>query len=129
MLGLSEAMLLGKRLGVDPQVLADIINNSTGRCWSSEINHPVPEVKVGHTSPPAHRQYAGGFVTSLAHKDLALAVKAAVEVNSPLPLGRRVEEVYRPLAQTTEWGNRDFSVVYEALDEAIVGHDTKKVEL
>ncbi|KAJ0381259.1 hypothetical protein COL26b_000603 [Colletotrichum chrysophilum] len=129
MLGLSEAMLLGKRLGVDPQVLADIINNSTGRCWSSEINHPVPEVKVGHTSPPAHRKYAGGFVTSLAHKDLALAVKAAMEVNSPLPLGRRVEEVYRPLAQTTEWGSRDFSVVYEALDEAIVGHDTKKVEL
>ncbi|KAF5507075.1 3-hydroxyisobutyrate dehydrogenase [Colletotrichum aenigma] len=129
MLGLSEAMLLGKRLGVDPQVLADIINNSTGRCWSSEINHPVPEVKVGYTSPPAHRQYTGGFVTSLAHKDLALAVKAAVEVNSPLPLGRRVEEVYRPLAQMTEWGSRDFSVVYEALDEAIVGHATKKVEL
>ncbi|KAF4918024.1 3-hydroxyisobutyrate dehydrogenase [Colletotrichum viniferum] len=129
MLGLSEAMLLGKRLGVDPQVLADIINNSTGRCWSSEINHPVPEVKIGDTSPPAHRQYTGGFATSLAHKDLVLAVKAAVEVNSPLPLGRRVEEVYRPLAQTTEWGSRDFSVVYEALDEAIVGHDTKKVEL
>ncbi|KAI8311622.1 3-hydroxyisobutyrate dehydrogenase [Colletotrichum sp. SAR11_240] len=128
MLGLSEAMLLGKRLGVDPQVLADIINNSTGRCWSSEINHPVPEVKVGDTSPPAHRQYAGGFVTSLAHKDLALAVKAALEVNAPLPLGRRVEEVYRPLAQMTEWGSRDFSVIYEALDEAIVGHDTKKIE-
>jgi 3-hydroxyisobutyrate dehydrogenase len=33
----SEAMLLGRRLGVDPQVLADIINNSTGRCWSSEV--------------------------------------------------------------------------------------------
>jgi 3-hydroxyisobutyrate dehydrogenase len=31
-------MLLGKRLGVDPQVLADIINNSTGRCWSSEVS-------------------------------------------------------------------------------------------
>lgn len=31
-------MLLGKRLGVEPQVLADIINNSTGRCWSSEVS-------------------------------------------------------------------------------------------
>lgn len=32
----SEAMLLRKRLGVGPQV-ADIINTSTGRYWSSEV--------------------------------------------------------------------------------------------
>ncbi|KAF5717643.1 3-hydroxyisobutyrate dehydrogenase [Fusarium globosum] len=116
MLGLSEAMLLGKRLGVDPQVLADIINNSTGRCWSSEVNHPVPEVKVGDASPPAHRQYEGGFVTKLAHKDLALAVSAATGANVPLAVGRCVEETYRPLAKSKEFGDRDFSVIYEALD-------------
>ncbi|WAO91760.1 Hypothetical protein NCS54_00924200 [Fusarium falciforme] len=116
MLGLSEAMLLGKRLGVDPQVLADIINSSTGRCWSSEINHPVPEVKAGDSSPPAHRNYEGGFVTKLAHKDLALAISAAEEANVPLAVGRCVEETYRPLARSKEFGDRDFSVVYEALD-------------
>ncbi|KAJ4231844.1 hypothetical protein NW757_013883 [Fusarium falciforme] len=116
MLGLSEAMLLGKRLGVDPQVLADIINSSTGRCWSSEINHPVPEVKAGDSSPPAHRNYEGGFVTKLAHKGLALAISAAEEANVPLAVGRRVEETYRPLARSKEFGDRDFSVVYEALD-------------
>ncbi|KAJ5661377.1 3-hydroxyisobutyrate dehydrogenase [Penicillium longicatenatum] len=116
MLGLSEAMLLGKRLGVDPQVLADIINSSTGRCWSSEINHPVPEVKVGESSPPAHRGYEGGFVTKLAHKDLALAVKAAEQAGVPLNVGQCVEKTYRPLAATKEFGGRDFSVIYEALD-------------
>ncbi|KAH7219708.1 3-hydroxyisobutyrate dehydrogenase [Fusarium oxysporum] len=116
MLGLNEAMLLGKRLGVDPQVLADIINNSTGRCWSSEINHPVPEVKAGDSSPPAHRNYEGGFITKLAHKDLALAVSAAEEANVPLAVGRCVEEMYRPLAKSKEFGDRDFSVIYEALD-------------
>ncbi|CAN9081751.1 unnamed protein product [Alternaria alternata] len=116
MLGLSEAMLLGKRLGVDSQVLADIINNSTGRCWSSEINHPVPNVKVSGSSPPAHRNYEGGFVTKLAHKDLALAVSAADEADVPLAVGRCVEETYRPLANSEEFGNRDFSVIYEALD-------------
>ncbi|KAJ5414088.1 3-hydroxyisobutyrate dehydrogenase [Penicillium cosmopolitanum] len=112
----SEAMLLGKRLGVDPQVLADIINSSTGRCWSSEINHPVPEVKVGESSPPAHRGYEGGFVTKLAHKDLALAVKAAEQAGVPLNVGQCVEKTYRPLAETKEFGDRDFSVIYEALD-------------
>ncbi|OQD78781.1 hypothetical protein PENANT_c081G02292 [Penicillium antarcticum] len=116
MLGLSEAMLLGKRLGVDPQILADIINSSTGRCWSSEINHPVPEVRVGESNPPAHRGYEGGFVTKLAHKDLALAVKAAEQAGVPLNVGQCVEETYRPLAAIKEFGDRDFSVIYEALD-------------
>ncbi|EXA30933.1 hypothetical protein FOVG_17710 [Fusarium oxysporum f. sp. pisi HDV247] len=127
MLGLSEAMLLGKRLGVDPQVLADIINNSTGRCWSSEINHPVPEVKVGDVSPPAHRNYEGGFVTKLAYKDLALAVSAAQEANVPLAVGRCVEETYRPLAESKEFGDRDFSVIYEALDSMGASEQTSKL--
>ncbi|CEJ61030.1 Putative 3-hydroxyisobutyrate dehydrogenase, mitochondrial [Penicillium brasilianum] len=127
MLGLSEAMLLGKRLGVDPQVLADIINSSTGRCWSSEINHPVPEVKVGESSPPAHRGYEGGFVTKLAHKDLALAVKAAEQAGVPLNIGKCVEETYRPLAATKEFGDRDFSVIYEALDAVDSSAGTSKL--
>ncbi|CAN9254560.1 unnamed protein product [Alternaria alternata] len=109
MLGLSEAMLLGKRLGVDSQVLADIINNSTGRCWSSEINHPVPNVKVSGSSPPAHRNYEGGFVTKLAHKDLALAMYLLLWADA---LKRPIEL----LANSEEFGNRDFSVIYEALD-------------
>lgn len=136
----SEAMLLGKRLGVDPQVLADIINSSTGRCWSSEVsftsstekriqvpeataytskqvNHPCPEVKAGEASPPAHRDYEGGFVTKLAHKDLALAVKAAEQAGVPLAFGKTVEETFRPLAASAEYGNRDFSVIYEFLDQ------------
>ncbi|KIX95867.1 uncharacterized protein Z520_08575 [Fonsecaea multimorphosa CBS 102226] len=117
MLGLSEATLLGRSLGVKPQVLADIINNSTGRCWSSETNHPDPSVKVGVASPPAHRSYEGGFVTKLAHKDLGLAVKAAEGAHVPLELGKRCEEVFRPLARSEEWGNRDFSSVFQALSD------------
>lgn len=79
---------------------------------------PVPEVQVGDASPPAHRGYKGGFVTKLAHKDLALAVNAADTCGSPLIVGRCVEETYRPLSKDENWGNRDFSVMYEALDNA-----------
>ncbi|GAB1730509.1 hypothetical protein NU195Hw_g5993t1 [Hortaea werneckii] len=119
MAGLSEAMLLGKRLGLEPQVLANIINKSTGACWSSQVNMPVPGVQVGDASPPSHRGYKGGFVTKLAHKDLALAVTAAETAGSPLIVGKCVEEAYRPLAKDEEnWGNRDFSVMYEALENA-----------
>jgi 3-hydroxyisobutyrate dehydrogenase len=82
---------------------------------------PVPEVKVGDASPPAHRGYKGGFVTKLAHKDLALAVTAAEAVGSPLIVGKCVEQTYRQLTTNQEWGDRDFSVMYEALDSSYFG--------
>jgi len=31
-------------MGIDPKVLLDIINSSSGRCWSSEFYCPVPGV-------------------------------------------------------------------------------------
>jgi 3-hydroxyisobutyrate dehydrogenase-like beta-hydroxyacid dehydrogenase len=30
------------RLGLDPKVLMETVNSSSGRCWSSEIYCPVP---------------------------------------------------------------------------------------
>lgn len=87
-----------------------------------QINHPDPLVKVGTASPPAHRNYEGGFVTKLAHKDLGLAVKAAEGAHVPLELGKRCEEVYRPLAAGQEWGNRDFSGVFQALSDFVLAN-------
>lgn len=56
-------------------------------------------------------------MTKLAHKDLGLAVSAADQARVPLELGKRCEEVYRPLANSQEWGGRDFSGVLQALKE------------
>ncbi|ALD92688.1 3-hydroxyisobutyrate dehydrogenase [Cupriavidus gilardii CR3] len=44
MIGVSEAMALGARLGIDARVLAGIVNTSTGRCWSSDTCNPYPGV-------------------------------------------------------------------------------------
>ncbi|KAL2206927.1 3-hydroxyisobutyrate dehydrogenase [Sarocladium strictum] len=117
MVGLSEAMLLGKNLGLDSQVLANIIDKSTGHCWSNEINNPVPTVTVNGSSPPAHRQYSGGFVSKLTHKDLALAVEAARSTGTPLQLGGLTERMYRPLARSDDWESLDFSAIYKYLEE------------
>lgn len=75
----------------------------------------MPEVVVSESSPPAHSGYEGGFVTKLAHKDLALAVKAAEQTDTPLSAGKCAEETYRPLAAAEKFCDRDFSVIYEAL--------------
>lgn len=59
--------------GVDPVVLSSVMNTSTAKCWSSEINNPHPVVaKSMETQPPAAREYAGGFATNLMLKDLKL---------------------------------------------------------
>jgi hypothetical protein len=63
----AEAMLLGQRLGLEPAVLASVINSSTGACWSSTINNPVPGA-LPEKSPPCERDFEGGFATSLMIK-------------------------------------------------------------
>ena len=46
MIGVCEAMSLGAALGIDPQVLAGILNSSSGRCWSSEIGRASCRARV-----------------------------------------------------------------------------------
>jgi 3-hydroxyisobutyrate dehydrogenase len=60
MIGVCEAMNLGEGLGVDPVVLADVMNISTAKSWSCEVNNPHPEVAIakGGTTP-ASRDYQG----------------------------------------------------------------------
>lgn len=42
MIGTSEAMLLGTQLGLQADLLAQIINSSSGRCWASEVEFSFP---------------------------------------------------------------------------------------
>jgi 3-hydroxyisobutyrate dehydrogenase len=63
----AEAMLLGQNLGLDPTILAGVINSSTGSCWSSSVNNPVPSA-LPEKSPPCERDYDGGFATALMLK-------------------------------------------------------------
>ena len=64
----SEAMLLGQRLGLDPVVLASVINSSTGACWSSSVNNPVPGALPEKSPPPCERDFNDGFATALMIK-------------------------------------------------------------
>lgn len=63
----AEAMLLGQKLGLDPAVLAGVINSATGACWASSVNNPVPGA-LPDKEPPCTRDYEGGFATSLMLK-------------------------------------------------------------
>jgi 3-hydroxyisobutyrate/3-hydroxypropionate dehydrogenase len=108
----AEAMNLGMKLGLDAKVLAGLINASSGKCWSSEVNNPVPGVSE---SAPASRGYAGGFGVSLMKKDLGLAISAAEMAGARLELHERARQVYEAVEADECCKGRDFSVVYRYL--------------
>ena len=108
----AEAMNLGIKWGLDPKVLANLINISTGKCWPSEINNPVKGVVDGS---PASRDYSGGFGIGLMKKDLKLAIQAAEEAGAKLELGYRAREVYELCEQDERYKEKDFSIVYKYL--------------
>ena len=106
MIGASEAMALGTKLGMDAKKLNDIINKSSGRSWSTEIYNPCPNVIKG---VPSSNGYKGGFGTSLMLKDVGLAVDS-----SPISLqmGKHAQKIYSEMCENG-YASKDFSSVYE----------------
>jgi 3-hydroxyisobutyrate dehydrogenase len=79
LLASAEALLVGRRFGLDPRVMLDTINVSTGRSWSTE--YKLPEfVLTG--------RYDAGFAIGLMAKDLRIAAGLAEATETPLELGR-----------------------------------------
>ena len=65
MIGVSEAINLGIRLGVEPEMIAQVINTSSGQCWSSDTYNPCPGIIEGI---PSSNNYQGGFASQLMTK-------------------------------------------------------------
>ena len=107
MVGVSEAMALGAALGIDTEVLAGVINSSTGRCWSSETYNPWPGIVE---TAPASRGYTGGFGAELMLKDLGLATEAARQAHQPVVLGAVAQQLYQAMNLRGE-GGKDFSAI------------------
>jgi 3-hydroxyisobutyrate dehydrogenase len=114
MIGVAEAMNLGAALGIDPKVLAGIINTSSGRCWSSDTYNPYPGVLE---NAPAARGYSGGFGTDLMLKDLGLASDAAKQAKQPVAMGALAQQLYQ-LWSAHGAGGQDFSSIINLLKKA-----------
>ncbi|KAA1113528.1 hypothetical protein PGT21_033113 [Puccinia graminis f. sp. tritici] len=116
MIATSEAMLLGQRLGLKPDLLARVINSSSGRCWSSEINNPAPSALLPSKRTPADDDWQAGFASRLMAKDLGLALQAEPALlPEHLPVSNLVKEIYLRLTSDPAFSNKDFSVVYDWL--------------
>jgi 3-hydroxyisobutyrate dehydrogenase len=107
MIGVAEAMNLGAALGLEPKVLAGVINSSSGRCWSSDSYNPYPGVM---DNVPAARGYSGGFAADLMLKDLRLAMEAARHSRQTAVLGSAAQQLYQSWSERG-FGSQDFSSI------------------
>ena len=113
MIGTAETLNLARRSGLDPKLMTDILNISSGRTWVSEGYNPVPG--VGSSTTPSSNDYDKGFRSSLLAKDLNLAQLISVQSQSPTPMGSTASQYYRILVNNEKYADKDFSAIYEFL--------------
>jgi 3-hydroxyisobutyrate dehydrogenase len=96
MIAVSEAFVLGEKLGLSHQALFDVVSGSSGQCWSLTSYCPVPGPVP---ASPANNGYKAGFTAALMLKDLNLAKQAAQSVGAQAALGAHAAEIYQDFAQ------------------------------
>lgn len=110
----SESFALAKALGLSLPLYSKIVASSTGRCWSSDVNNPVPDILA---SAPSSRHYLNGFGVQLMKKDLGLAIDAAKQTNLPLLLADSALDVYSDVEKVEDFKDKDMSVIYQYIDQ------------
>jgi 3-hydroxyisobutyrate dehydrogenase len=96
----AEAMMAGERFGIDPAVLLEVLNHSTGRNTATEQKYPAFVLP---------RTFNSGFALGLMAKDLRIALDLTQAVGTPASLLRdcadlwgRAQQRLGPGADNTE---------------------------
>ena len=113
MIGTSEALNLGVRHGLDPAVLSEIMQKSSGNNWSLQVYNPYPGVME---NVPSSKEYQGGFAVDLMTKDLGLAAEAGLASKTSTPLGNSALNLYRMWSEAGN-GKFDFSSIINFLNK------------
>ena len=113
MVGVSEAFVLGQKLGLTDQALFDVMSNASAQCWSLTTYCPVPGPVP---TSPANNDYRPGFAAPLMKKDLGLAMKAAELTGTETRLGRHVADLYDAFADGAG-KDLDFSGIIREIQE------------
>ncbi|MFZ0238923.1 MAG: 3-hydroxyisobutyrate dehydrogenase, partial [Xanthobacteraceae bacterium] len=114
MIAVSEAFVLGEKLGLSHQALFDVASASSGQCWSLTSYCPVPGPVP---ASPANNGYKPGFAAALMLKDLKLAREAARAAHANTAIGAHAAEIYERYAAAGHSAS-DFSGIINFVREA-----------
>jgi 3-hydroxyisobutyrate dehydrogenase-like beta-hydroxyacid dehydrogenase len=80
----SEGMVMGVKAGLDPRVMLDVLNASSGRNSATEDKFPRAVIP---------RTFDFGFTTGLSMKDIRLCLQEADAMGVPMPVGSAVQQI------------------------------------
>lgn len=81
----AEAVTVGRKFGLDPEIMADVVNVSTGRSFASEMlikQHLLSGV------------FGTGFALGLLAKDVKIAADLAEQIGVDAPVGRLTRDLW-----------------------------------
>ena len=106
MMGATEALLLGSKAGVDPKVLREVVEASSGASfvWSSGTRAILRD------------RLAPSFTNALACKDIGLAVDLADELEVPVPMGRHTQQLLESY-RDSGFADEDILATVRALED------------
>ncbi len=107
----AEAMVVGVKAGLDPELLLEVINSSSGRNWATE--NRFPSVLQGD-------YMEGGLSNALMAKDLDLYLALAAETSAPALLGSACRTVFG-MAVARGYDQRVSNTVVDALGDLAGG--------
>ena len=85
-IALSEGLVMGKRYGLDPSVMTDVLNQSTGMSWVSQTH-----VKKRIIS----RTFDDPFKLALMLKDINIATELGRAAQLPMPISALTQQLWR----------------------------------
>lgn len=105
-----EAMLIGQQFGLDPNVIVDVLNASTGMNNSTQKKFKQFVLS---------RQFNSGFGLDLMVKDLGIALGIATDTGTPTPFASLCRELWASAGKTLGKGQDHTAVA--RLSEQLAG--------
>ena len=102
--GISEALVLGGKLGVAPDVILDVLSRGLAA-------NRVMELRRDNFLTA---EFTPGFRVDLHHKDLDIALSSAGQANVPLPRTAGVQQLFRQLRAAGR-GGQDHTAILAAV--------------
>ena len=102
----SEAVVMGVKAGLDPQMIVDVINAGSGR--NSATQDKIPRCVIPRT-------FDFGFALALLNKDVRLCMEEADAIGVPMIVGNSVRQLLA-ITALTEGPNADMTDVVKSVE-------------
>ncbi|WP_352419328.1 NAD(P)-dependent oxidoreductase [Proteiniborus sp.] len=107
MVAVAEALALGVKAGLKPEILYNIISKSSGSSYA---------LTAKYNNFIAKGNFEPGFMIDLQYKDLQLAVDTSKDLKMPLVMGNLAQQMFE-MARAKGLGTEDISAVLKLYEE------------